>query len=148
MVLRRWLADGRIVLPQHVKLRSELLSFEEHVVAATGGLTFRARGTGHDDYVSLLLTAAMVDSEPEHHHLTLPRLPGSPAGRLTMLEALRLRARREREAKQLPYWNRRPTTPEEEARLREQVPPYHDRDPLPEPRMDPWEARLLRRMIR
>lgn len=59
--VRRWLADGALVLPPHTKLRSELLSFEERTTP-NGGFTFGARGSGHDDYVSLLITAAMVDA--------------------------------------------------------------------------------------
>ena len=56
------------------------LEFEERT-SATGAFTFGARGSGHDDYVSLLLTTAMADAEH--------RLPGSPSRGSNMLEALR-----------------------------------------------------------
>lgn len=59
--VRRWLADDLLVLPNHARLRAELLRFEEKITAA-GGFTFGARGSGHDDYVALLLTAAMADT--------------------------------------------------------------------------------------
>lgn len=57
--LRRWLAEGRLALPQHRKLRNELLAFEERITPS-GAFTFGARGSGHDDYVALLLTAVMA----------------------------------------------------------------------------------------
>ncbi len=69
--VRRWFADGTIALPPHEKLRRELLAFEERITAS-GSFTFGARGSGHDDYVSLLLTAAMADGEG--------MLDGSPVG--------------------------------------------------------------------
>lgn len=78
-LLRRWLADGLLCLPEHEKLRDELLTFEERATAA-GSFTFGARGTGHDDYVALLLTAAMVDQAR--------LLPSSPNRRSRMFEAL------------------------------------------------------------
>ncbi|MEI9951627.1 MAG: hypothetical protein WDO74_22270 [Pseudomonadota bacterium] len=78
--VRRWLADGMVYLPEHEKLKDELLEFEERTTAA-GGFTFAARGTGHDDFVALLLTAAMADAER--------KIPGSPSRRgITMIEAL------------------------------------------------------------
>lgn len=72
--VRRWLADGLLVLPQHEKLFQELSSFEERV-SASGAFTFGARGTGHDDYVALLLTAAMADAAE--------LIPGSPTRGVT-----------------------------------------------------------------
>ena len=60
--VRRWLADGALSLPAHDQLRNELLGFEERVTAS-GAFTFGARGSGHDDYVSLLITAAMADAK-------------------------------------------------------------------------------------
>jgi hypothetical protein len=88
--VRRWLADDRLVLPEHAKLTAELLQFEEHTTSS-GALTFGARGTGHDDFVSLLLTAALAD-EGKH-------LAGSPTGRMGIVEALRILARKEAERK-------------------------------------------------
>ncbi len=69
-MLRRWFAEGQILLPEHEKLRHELLSFEE-IVRPSGAFTFGARGSGHDDYVALLITAAMADAAD--------LLPGSPS---------------------------------------------------------------------
>lgn len=60
--VRRWFADGSVELPEHERLRRELLRFEERITPS-GGLTFAGRGSGHDDFVSLLLTAAMAEQE-------------------------------------------------------------------------------------
>lgn len=62
--VRRWFAEGMIALEPHDKLRRELLAFEEKWTSA-GTLTFGARGSGHDDYVALLLTAAMADASED-----------------------------------------------------------------------------------
>lgn len=58
--VRRLMTEGRIALPEHERLRRELHSFEERFTPS-GSLTFGARGSGHDDYVALLITAAMAD---------------------------------------------------------------------------------------
>lgn len=58
--VRRLLTEGRIALPEHERLRRELHTFEERFTPS-GSLTFGARGSGHDDYVALLITAAMAD---------------------------------------------------------------------------------------
>ena len=58
--VRRWFADGAIALPDHDKLRRELLSFEERITPS-GQFTFGGRGNSKDDYVALLITAAMAD---------------------------------------------------------------------------------------
>ena len=60
--VRRWMADGVLVLPAHEKLKKELLQFEERITPS-GAFTFGARGSGHDDFVALLITAAMADVE-------------------------------------------------------------------------------------
>jgi hypothetical protein len=78
--VRRWLADGMLYLPEHERLRDELLEFEERTTAA-GGFTFAARGSGHDDFVALLLTAAMADHDGW--------LRGSPVRHPTLLDALK-----------------------------------------------------------
>lgn len=57
--VRRWLRDGLLILPEHETLRREMLQFEEKITSQ-GEYTFAARGSGHDDYVSLLVTAAMA----------------------------------------------------------------------------------------
>jgi hypothetical protein len=77
MFVRRLLADDLLILPEHSKLKSQLLGFEEKFTAS-GMLTFGARGTQHDDYASLLLTAAMAD-QAKH-------LYGSPYGRKTLTQ--------------------------------------------------------------
>jgi hypothetical protein len=58
-LVRKWFREGVIALPPHETMRRELLSFEEKITAK-GAYTFGARGSGHDDFVSLLLTAAMA----------------------------------------------------------------------------------------
>lgn len=58
--VRTWLRDRQLGLPPHETLRRELLAFEERVTSS-GALTFGARGTGHDDYVALLLTAGLAE---------------------------------------------------------------------------------------
>lgn len=62
--LRRWLAEGTLALPQHDKLRRELLAFEERITP-TGAFTFGARGSGHDDLVSLLITGTIAEINGE-----------------------------------------------------------------------------------
>jgi hypothetical protein len=57
--VRRWLADGRIALPSHEKLRKELLAFSEKVTPS-GQLSFSGK---KDDYVALLVTAAIVEAK-------------------------------------------------------------------------------------
>lgn len=59
-MVRRWLAEGTLVLPEHRKLKSELFKFEERSTPS-GGFTFGARGNGHDDYVALLITLAIAE---------------------------------------------------------------------------------------
>lgn len=58
--VRRWLADGLISFCEHAKLRRELLEFEEKITSA-GTFRYEARGGGKDDYVALVVTAAMVE---------------------------------------------------------------------------------------
>lgn len=84
--LRSLLRDGRLFLPPHERLRAELRDFEERISPSSGALTFGARGAGHDDYVALLLTAAMADLEaPSRDHR---RVPGSPTHANRMAAAL------------------------------------------------------------
>jgi hypothetical protein len=59
--LRRWLSDGSLILPPHDRMKREMHAFEEKISPSSGGLTYGARGSGHDDYVALLLTCAMAD---------------------------------------------------------------------------------------
>jgi hypothetical protein len=75
--VRRWLTDGVLALPEHDRLRRELLGFEERV-NASGMLTFGARGSGHDDFVALLITAAMAEVEGA----LVPDVADGPAGKL------------------------------------------------------------------
>ena len=58
--VRRRFAEGTIALPNHERLAHELATFEERFTAS-GALTFGARGSGHDDFVALLLTAALAE---------------------------------------------------------------------------------------
>lgn len=84
--LRGWFRDRQIILPAHERLQKELLSFEEKVTS-NGGFTWSARGSGHDDLVSLLLMAAAANDEGG--------LPGSPSRANAMAEAIRFRAERD-----------------------------------------------------
>lgn len=78
--VRRWLADDVLRLPECERLQDELLEFEERQTA-TGAFTFGARGSGHDDYVSLLITTAIAENSSA--------LAGSPSDtRRTMAQAL------------------------------------------------------------
>lgn len=80
--LRRLFAEGRISLPAHEALRKELLSFEERITP-TGALTFGARGSGHDDFVALLLTAVMaIGDDGEYRPGDLSRQLSRINGRL------------------------------------------------------------------
>lgn len=90
--VRRWLADDLLVLPKHERLRAEMLAFEERI-SSGGGFTFGARGKSHDDFVALLITAAISDAAGQ--------LPGSPMRPVTMADALRARAAREAELRAL-----------------------------------------------
>jgi len=58
--VRQWFFERTIALPPHETLKNELLMFEERT-SASGSFTYGARGSGHDDFVSLLITAAMAD---------------------------------------------------------------------------------------
>ena len=62
-LLRRWFKERMVVLPDHDRLRRELAHFEERITPS-GSFTFEGRGA-HDDYVSLLITAAMVAAKDE-----------------------------------------------------------------------------------
>src|SRR5690606_3839768 len=67
--LKRLFAEESIVLPDRPELRRELASYTERITPS-GSITYSARGTGHDDEVSLLLTFAMGELER--------LIPGSP----------------------------------------------------------------------
>jgi hypothetical protein len=58
-LVRRWFQERALALPKHERLRRELLSFDEKI-APSGAFTYGGRGNSHDDYVALLLTAAMA----------------------------------------------------------------------------------------
>lgn len=77
-IVRRWLREGALSLPEHETMQKELLAFEERINAA-GNFSFGARGNGHDDFVALLLTAALAN---ERGYIPPPPryvLPGSLA---------------------------------------------------------------------
>jgi hypothetical protein len=73
--VRRWLADGilDVSVATKVPLRAELLGFEERITAS-GAFTFGARGGAHDDFVALLITAALADEAHgiPHHDMGAP----------------------------------------------------------------------------
>jgi hypothetical protein len=58
-VVRRWLTDDLIAIPEHPALKSEMLKFQEKILPS-GQLSFTARRSGHDDHVALLITAALA----------------------------------------------------------------------------------------
>lgn len=66
--LRQLMADDALILPQHEKLRAELLAYTERVMAS-GHVKYDARGSGKDDHVALLLNAVIGEE--------LRKLPGS-----------------------------------------------------------------------
>lgn len=66
--VRRWLREGVLALPAHDRLKREMQCFEERITPA-GSFTFGARGSGHDDFVALLISAALVQ---ERGHLPAP----------------------------------------------------------------------------
>ena len=70
--VRRWFREEAICLPEHERMKRELHAFEERVTSS-GAFTFGARGSGHDDYVALILTAAMADAARQ---IPPPRAPG------------------------------------------------------------------------
>lgn len=81
-LVRRWLADHKLALPPDaLELKRELLSFEEKV-SPGGMLTFGARGSGHDDFVALLITLAHVELSDEHN---LSKAPVRPTVRYARL---------------------------------------------------------------
>ncbi len=92
--LRRWLRDGTLIIAvDHRELRAELHAFEERITS-TGALTFAGgRGvSGADDFVALLLTAAMASTEPRGGDLPMPR--GAPQAEHPTIVALkRMQAR-------------------------------------------------------
>jgi hypothetical protein len=61
--VRRWLQERRLALPAHETLKRELRAFEEKIAPQSGRFTFGVRGNGHDDFVALLITAAMADMD-------------------------------------------------------------------------------------
>jgi hypothetical protein len=70
--IRRLMADGLLSLPWGEPLRRELTNYSERMTSS--GITrYGARGSGHDDFVALLITATLADLER--------LLPGSPVSR-------------------------------------------------------------------
>jgi hypothetical protein len=58
--VRTWLREGTVAIPaEPSKFRAQMLSFDEKITPS-GQFTFAARGSGHDDYPALLVTAAMA----------------------------------------------------------------------------------------
>ncbi|MBK8998080.1 MAG: hypothetical protein IPM35_20340 [Myxococcales bacterium] len=66
----RLFREGQIAIPpEHEQLANELARFDEKLTPS-GYRTFGARGNGHDDFVSVILMAALLDLDGQ--------LPGSP----------------------------------------------------------------------
>lgn len=66
----RLFREGQFAIPPgHAQLADELARFDEKLTPS-GYRTFGARGSGHDDFVSVVLMAALLDLEGQ--------LPGSP----------------------------------------------------------------------
>ncbi|HZO16911.1 MAG TPA: hypothetical protein VFB62_26725 [Polyangiaceae bacterium] len=59
--VRHWLRERMLVLPQHEQLKRELHAYSERVTPS-GAITYGGRGQ-HDDFVALIITAAMADSQ-------------------------------------------------------------------------------------
>lgn len=69
-LVRTWMRERTLWLPReqvkdnetrpHDRLRRELLAFEEKLTPS-GQITFGARGKAHDDFVALLITAALAE---------------------------------------------------------------------------------------
>lgn len=79
--VRRWMAEGVLALCAHEKLERELVAFEERALPS-GALTFGARGSGHDDFVALVLTAALaeLDGHLVHEEPDVTTYIGAPLG--------------------------------------------------------------------
>jgi hypothetical protein len=76
-LVRHWLREGVLSLPPDAtQMRDELLAFEERIEPKSGQFTFGGRGK-HDDFVSLLITAALVVLEGGlRHRVPRPPRPG------------------------------------------------------------------------
>jgi hypothetical protein len=74
--LRRKLAEGTIIFPQHDRLKKELLGFEEKITPA-GSLTFGGSRGISDDYVACVLTAQAAEIEGG----TYPNIRNEVSGR-------------------------------------------------------------------
>ncbi len=76
--LRRLMRDRMIAIPPDGSpthaleaMRGELAAYSERI-SASGNMLYAARGSGHDDYASLLILAAIADEEA--------LIPGTPLG--------------------------------------------------------------------
>jgi hypothetical protein len=56
--IRRLMVESNLKCVKHDKLKRELLNFKEKI-NPSGSISFAARGSGHDDFVALLVTAAL-----------------------------------------------------------------------------------------
>jgi len=65
-IVRRWLTDDQIALPNHLVLKREMLAFQEKILPS-GQLSFTGRRGGHDDHVALLLTGALAAEQGALH---------------------------------------------------------------------------------
>jgi hypothetical protein len=60
--IKRLLAEDRLILPERETLRKELLNYQEKI-NSTGHVSYSARGSGHDDECSLLISLAHGELE-------------------------------------------------------------------------------------
>lgn len=73
-VLRDWLRRGVLVLPEHDRLRREMIALETKITPSGYEVT-AARRRGHDDHIAIVLTAAMAETAG-----LLPMSPHRPKG--------------------------------------------------------------------
>jgi hypothetical protein len=73
--VRRWLAEEIIILPNHDKLKRQMLSYQERITPS-GHITFDGR-TG-DDFAALLVTLALAELEG--------LIPASPLQRVSRID--------------------------------------------------------------
>lgn len=71
----RLMMDGALKIQEHAAMRRQLLSFETRIMPS-GQETFAGRAGGHDDFVALLLTAALGDLNG-HFRGSPTQLPGA-----------------------------------------------------------------------
>lgn len=61
-LVRRWMRERALHLPEHDQLRRQLMNYEERIMPS-GTIKYAARGAAHDDYAALVVMTAMVEGE-------------------------------------------------------------------------------------